>query len=608
MSGNLIDIHRKLFKDGHTDLNFEDWLALFESDQDVQDDAYSKYTGESAGTNEQAAWNSNLFIKSGSSSDIKTPKKIEGPLNPEYIKKMDKDGDGYFDNTQSVVNGYLMPTKKETPKLSDEDWTLEGMLGNTTDPGKYLKPKTEQEEQVGKDNDYYNNFVKATGDTERSDIPEDLMYNADKGFVSIDRAKAEFQYETNGQISSGDPLYEGFFNKWAKENGYSFASEINSKRIGAQKNNLIKNISNIVSEKESTVSIADQINNDPTFKEFNLNATVVRGNTGLGDQDEVVINLSSLMNHFPNPNFSPMDKNGNIVIRQSDLDNPAKLKQFRQKMLQVHQLLADRQKKYGNTDAIINNALSYSSEVEGVISVGGTPGHYIGDDFEKTQFHADMISNNQPAVKERLEKINKELLKGTGLQIHMVYKNDPADKQEHHFAKGSVGDGSIKYKTPDTIALKLYDEKTGETVEFLSPAALQKYLSKKITSDIDNGNNDLERKLTDNALRTRDIVLGDEVKKYDVEVKKEKITYNNILDVYQFKDNIFKTKEGDKEYQQIASEADEYLRSTISAGKAPDLQGFKDSLNKGYISNNAPSPYGDPAPRGGWLYIFKKVQ
>jgi hypothetical protein len=248
------------------------------------------------------------------------------------------------------------------------------MLGNTTDLGKYLKPKTEQEEQVGKDNDYYNNFVKATGDTERSDIPEDLMYNADKGFVSIDRAKAEFQYETNGQISSGDPLYEGFFNKWAKENGYSFASEMNSKRIEAQKNNLKKNINNIVSDKVSPVAIAYQINNDPTFKEFNLNATVVRGNTGLGDQDGVVINLSSLMNHFPNPNFSPMDKNGNIVIRQSDLDDPAKLKQFRQKMLQVHQLLADRQKKYGNTDAIINNALSYSSEVEGVIMLVGHQG------------------------------------------------------------------------------------------------------------------------------------------------------------------------------------------------------------------------------------------
>ena len=470
-----------------------------------------------------------IALKQRKAANKKTPKKIEGPLNPEYIKKMDKDGDGYFDNTQSVVNGYLMPTKKETPKLSDEDWTLEGMLGNTTDLGKYLKPKTEQEEQVGKDNDYYNNFVKATGDTERSDIPEDLMYSDDKGFVSIDRAKAEFQYETNGQINSSDPLYEGFFNKWAKENGYSFASEMNSKRIEAQKNNLKKNINNIVSNKVSPVAIAYQINNDPIFKEFNLNATVVRGNTGLGDQDGVVINLSSLMNHFPNPNFSPMDKNGNIVIRQSDLDDPAKLKQFRQKMLQVHQLLADRQKKYGNTDAIINNALSYSSEVEGVISVGGTPGHYIGDDFEKTQFHADMISNNQPAVKERLEKINKELLKGTGLQIHMVYKNDPADKQEHHFA-GS-GDGSIKYKTPDTIALKLYDEKTGEAVEFLSPAALQKYLSKKITNDIDNGNNDLERKLTENALRTRDIVLGDEVKKYDVEVKKEKITNRKVNNV-----------------------------------------------------------------------------
>jgi predicted glycosyltransferase involved in capsule biosynthesis len=112
------------------------------------------------------------------------------------------------------------------------------------------------------------------------------------------------------------------------------------------------------------------------------------------------------MNHFPNPNFSPMDKNGNIVISQSDLDDPAKLKQFRQKMLQVHQLLADRQKKYGNTDAIINNAFSYSSEVEGSALVLVVPGHYIGDDFEKTQFHADMISNNNAAVEERLEKIN----------------------------------------------------------------------------------------------------------------------------------------------------------------------------------------------------------
>ena len=145
MSGNLIDIHRKLFKDGHTDLNFEDWLALFESDQDVQDDAYSKYTGESAGTNEQAAWNSNLFIKSGSSSDIKTPKKMEGFRTPEYVKKMDTDNDGYYDNTQSVVNGYLMPIKEEKPKLSDEDWTREGMLSKTTDLDKYLKlkPKTE---------------------------------------------------------------------------------------------------------------------------------------------------------------------------------------------------------------------------------------------------------------------------------------------------------------------------------------------------------------------------------------------------------------------------------------------------------------------------------
>jgi hypothetical protein len=100
--------------------------------------------------------------------------------------------------------------------------------------------------------------------------------------------------------------------------------------------------------------------------------------------------------------------------------------------------------------------------------------------------------------------------------------------------------------------------------------------------------------------------------------KKETVTYADILDVYEFKDNIFRTKEGDKEYQQIASEADEYLRSTISAGEAPDLQGFKDSLNKGYISNNAPSPYGDPAPRGaGYIYsrdykdiegIFAKIE
>jgi hypothetical protein len=204
-----------------------------------------------------------IALKQRKAANKKTPKKIEGPLNPEYIKKMDKDGDGYFDNTQSVVDGYLMPTKKETPKLSDEDWTLEGMLSNTTDLGKYLKPKTEQEEQVSKDNDYYNNFVKATGDTERRDMPEDLMYHADKGFVSIDRAKAEFQYETNGQINSSDPLYEGFFNKWAKENGYSFASEMNSKRMGAQKNNLIENISNIVSNKVSSVAIADQLNNRP---------------------------------------------------------------------------------------------------------------------------------------------------------------------------------------------------------------------------------------------------------------------------------------------------------------------------------------------------------
>jgi hypothetical protein len=77
MSGNLIDIHRKLFEDGHTDLNFEDWLELFESDQDVQDDAYSKYTGESAGTNEQAAWNSNLFIKSNSSDDTQLLNKTQ---------------------------------------------------------------------------------------------------------------------------------------------------------------------------------------------------------------------------------------------------------------------------------------------------------------------------------------------------------------------------------------------------------------------------------------------------------------------------------------------------------------------------------------------------
>jgi predicted kinase len=85
MSGNLIDIHRKLFKDGHTDLNFEDWLALFESDQDVQDDAYSKYTGESAGTNEQAAWNSNLFIKSDSSDDTQL-------LNKTQEKNLNKAG------------------------------------------------------------------------------------------------------------------------------------------------------------------------------------------------------------------------------------------------------------------------------------------------------------------------------------------------------------------------------------------------------------------------------------------------------------------------------------------------------------------------------------
>jgi hypothetical protein len=43
-----------------------------------------------------------------------------------------------------------------------------------------------------------------------------------------------------------------------------------------------------------------------------------------------------------------------MVIRRSDLEDPAKLKQFKQTLLQVHQLLADRQKKYGNTDAIIN--------------------------------------------------------------------------------------------------------------------------------------------------------------------------------------------------------------------------------------------------------------
>jgi predicted kinase len=85
MSGNLIDIHRKLFEDGHTDLNFEDWLALFESDQDVQDDAYSKYTGESAGTNEQAAWNSNLFIKSDSSDDTQL-------LNKTQEKNLNKAG------------------------------------------------------------------------------------------------------------------------------------------------------------------------------------------------------------------------------------------------------------------------------------------------------------------------------------------------------------------------------------------------------------------------------------------------------------------------------------------------------------------------------------
>jgi hypothetical protein len=87
MSSNLIDIHRQAVRDGHTSLSFEEWLELFESDQDQQDYVYERATGKSAGTNEQAAWSSNLFIKSGSSSDIKTPKKIEGPLESRVYKK-----------------------------------------------------------------------------------------------------------------------------------------------------------------------------------------------------------------------------------------------------------------------------------------------------------------------------------------------------------------------------------------------------------------------------------------------------------------------------------------------------------------------------------------
>jgi hypothetical protein len=602
MSGNLIDIHRKLFKDGHTDLNFEDWLALFESDQDVQDDAYSKYTGEPAGTNEQAAWNSNLFIKSDSSSDIKTPKKIEGPLNPEYIKKMDKDGDGYFDNTQSVVNGYLMPTKKETPKLSDEDWTLEGMLSNTTDLGKYLKPKTEQEEQVGKDNDYYNNFINNIGAQEigvAGDVPDGMVYSAERGFVEIDRLKAEYKHE-HGEIAENDPVHQNFFNTWLRDSGFSLPSDMNTLRTKAKTKQIEGGLSDNLNPDNSINQVFTYLNDD-FFKGSNANITFVQPNTNRST-GEVMLHFPTLIGKKDKNGQLITDKNGNIYISSTTLEDKNFRSSMNKKLIQLRKMIEERQKLPGGTASSVIDMMFMDVGEEQMKTADQVRGNVelLGNN---TAFQSLVLGGDEVKINNKLSYVNDKVLVGTGMKVSYADQYETEGIKHGH--------------------LKLYDSTTGETYRFRTPADLQKHLSDTVSIRaqspelFETGSNFADI-ITENALKERKTLYVDPVNAYKKESKKETVTYADILKVYEFKDNIFRTKEGDKEYQQIASEADEYLRSTINAGEAPDLQGFKDSLNKGYISNNAPSPYGDPAPRGaGYIYsrdykdiegIFAKIQ
>jgi predicted kinase len=602
MSGNLIDIHRKLFKDGHTDLNFEDWLALFESDQDVQDDAYSKYTGEPAGTNEQAAWNSNLFIKSDSSSDIKTPKKIEGPLNPEYIKKMDKDGDGYFDNTQSVVNGYLMPIKEEKPKLGDEDWTLEGMLGNTTDLGKYLKPKTEQEEQVGKDNDYYNNFINNIGAQEigvAGDVPDGMVYSAERGFVEIDRLKAEYKHEY-GEIAENDPVHQDFFNTWLRDSGFSLPSDMNTLRIKAKTKQIEGGLSDNLNPDNSISQVFTYLNDD-FFKGSNANITFVQPNTNRST-GEVMLHFPTLIGKKDKNGQLITDKNGNIYISSTTLEDKNFRSSMNKKLIQLRKMIEERQKLPGGTASSVIDMMFMDVGEEQMKTADQVRGNVelLGNN---TAFQSLVLGGDEVKINNKLSYVNDKVLVGTGMKVSYADQYETEGIKHGH--------------------LKLYDSTTGETYRFRTPADLQKHLSDTVSIRaqspelFETGSNFADI-ITENALKERKTLYVDPVNTYKKESKKETVTYADILKVYEFKDDIFRTKEGDKEYQQIASEADEYLRSTINAGEAPDLQGFKDSLNKGYISNNAPSPYGDPAPRGaGYIYsrdykdiegIFAKIQ